>query len=300
MGDSGRNTMINFNFLKNIFSSLVTTNLNKKYETEKVQQRHELPVSGEEDDITYRVKELEKEALSQTGHILCNGQYVLVEGSKVVQKFLPSNCFKKVKTERAPQMAVVHWDAALSSDSCYNVLKSRGISTHFSIDNDGTIYQFADTNDITWHAGPVSQDISLLSAKGIKVPKGLSWNNISIGIDISNAYYTKYASVYEKRGFPPRPVIKSRCHGMKLEHLGYYPEQTKSFTKLITALCNHYDIPLTCPIEDGKLVETIYKPACLGQFKGVVNHFHLTTNKIDTSGFPLQEIMENVQKEEQK
>ena len=290
--------MINFNFIKNVLASIVTNNTNKTLQTEAVQQRHELPLSGQEDDTTFRIKELEKEALSESGHILCNGEYVLVENCKVVQKPLPSNCFKKIETERKPQMAVVHWDAALSSESCYNVLKSRGISTHFSIDNDGTIYQFADANDVTWHAGPVSDDIALLTKKDVKVPKGLSWNNISIGIDISNAYYTKYASVYEKRGFAKRPIIKSRCHGMQLEHLGYYPEQIKAFTNLIKALCHHYDIPLDCPVSGDKLVDTIYKPACLGQYNGVVNHYHLTTNKIDTSGFPLKEIMSELNKEE--
>ena len=46
------------------------------------------------------------------------------------------------------------------------VLEKRGISTHFVIDNDGTIVQLVDCNDIAWHAG------------NRKV------NNASIGIDL--------------------------------------------------------------------------------------------------------------------
>ena len=285
--------MINLNFLKNIF--LTFMNSSKKEELESFQKRHEIPVTGKEDDLTYRLKELEKEANIEKGAILCNGEFVPIEGVRVVQRLLPANCYKKVKNTRHPTMVVVHWDAALSSKSCWDILANRGISTHFSIDNDGTIYQFADTNDITWHAGPTKDDKVLLSKKNVHLDKSVSWNNMSIGIDISNAYYTKYGSVYEKRGFPKRPVIQSKCHGMKLEHLGYYPEQIESFTKLISVLCSYYDINMNCPRDDeNQLITTIYKDACLGKFNGVVNHYNLTTNKIDASGFPLDDIFDNI------
>ena len=58
-------------------------------------------------------------------------------------------------------------------------LKQRGISVHFAIDNDGTIYQFMDCNHIAWHAG---------SSK---------WNNNSVGVEIANAYYPKYQNWYK-------------------------------------------------------------------------------------------------------
>ena len=50
--------MINLNFLKNIF--LTFMNSSKKEELESFQKRHEIPVTGKEDDLTYRLKELEK------------------------------------------------------------------------------------------------------------------------------------------------------------------------------------------------------------------------------------------------
>ena len=50
------------------------------------------------------------------------------------------------KEDRKPTHFVNHWDVCLSSTSCHRVLNNRGISVHFLIDNDGTIYQ---TLDIT-------------------------------------------------------------------------------------------------------------------------------------------------------
>ena len=76
--------------------------------------------------------------------------------------------------ERKPKFFVNHWDVCLNSSACARVIAKRGISIHFCIDNDGVIYQFLDTNDIAWHAG------------------NRRVNNASIGIDFSNAYYTKY------------------------------------------------------------------------------------------------------------
>ena len=39
------------------------------------------------------------------------------------------------------------------------------------------------------------------------MPEERTWNDRSVGVEISNAYYTKYQSWYEKRDFGPRPII---------------------------------------------------------------------------------------------
>ncbi len=274
--------MIKLDFLKSIF-----TVFNENFKAKK--------------DLEYRESQIEKEAqeerlLNESSQIIIAGDFVEVPGCKVVQKMLPSNCYKKTSRNRAPRMLVVHWDVALSSKSCWSILANRGISTHFSIDNDGTIYQFVDPNDVAWHSGPVSDDIKLLAKKGIKIDKSVSWNNMSIGIDISNAYYLKYQDVYTKSKLGPRPVIKSKCHGMNLEHLGYYPEQIRSFTVLAAVLCKEYGIPAQCPIDPktGLLSTTIHEDSCRGLFSGIVNHYNLTPNKIDTSGFPLDAIVKSI------
>tara|TARA_Y100000034_G_scaffold137014_1_gene218477 strand:- start:29645 stop:30538 length:894 start_codon:yes stop_codon:yes gene_type:complete len=221
----------------------------------------------------------------KSNYIICNEQKVEIEWDKVVSidtsesLVLPKGNYRTYSRQRKPSMIATHWDVALSAASCYNILRKKGISTHFAIDNDGTIYQFVDTNHACWHAG-------------IRVV-----NNKSIGIDLSNAYYTKYNKIYERRGFGPRPIVTdSVIHGRKLgDHLGFYGVQIQAYSALVDALCSHYGIPLQSP-EDaaGNALYAVHKEASKGKFKGVVSHFHLTRRKIDTAGLDIQRVLNNL------
>jgi N-acetyl-anhydromuramyl-L-alanine amidase AmpD len=191
--------------------------------------------------------------------------------------FIKPGAFKKYRGIRNPNMIVTHWDVCTSAEKCKRVLEARGISTHFCIDNDGTIYQYLDTNDVGWHAGKV--------------------NNYSIGIDFSNAYYVRYNSLYELKGFKPRPVLEnSRVHGVKLKpHLGYYPVQIEAYKRLIKTISRHYNIPLVVPTtDDEKLMTGVCNSAASGKFKGIVCHYHLTRKKIDCAGLELKKIIDSL------
>lgn len=211
-------------------------------------------------------------------NILCGGEYVSIDWDKVDIDLMDPKCYRKQKTKRKPTMVVTHWDAALSAGSCKKVLERRGISSHFVIDNDGTIVQLVDCNNIAWHAG----------IRRV--------NNASIGIDFSNAYYLKYQKTYVKRGFGPRPVLEnSRVHGVRLKsHLGYYPVQVEAYKALIEALNKHYGIPLECPMKDGELLTKVHTPSRKAKFNGIVCHYHLTRGKIDTAGLELDKIIKDV------
>ena len=209
------------------------------------------------------------------GFILADGVKVKINWD-VKLNLLPSNCYRKSRSTRKPKMIVTHWDATTSADKCRRVLQARKISSHFCIDNDGVIHQYVDTNHTAWHAGGV--------------------NKISIGIDFSNAYYTKYNKWYQANNFGKRPVLSnSRVHGRKLRsHLGYYDVQIAAYKALLRALSDHYDIPLKCPAENGRLIAKVYEPAAKKKFKGVVCHYHLTRNKIDCAGLELDKILEDI------
>jgi len=244
------------------------------------QKIHDLSADGLVGEVTFRRVHTNKEAFpSSDKRILCNGAMVPIEWDKVKISLLKEGTYKKVKNRRTPTMAVTHWDVCLSADSCKRVLEKRGISTHFVIDNDGTIVQLADCNDIAWHAG---------------IRKV---NNVSIGIDFSNAYYTKYQSNYIKNGHGPRPVLGgSRVHGVKLKpHLGYYPAQILAYKALLKFLNNTYGLDLECPLgDDGELLTAVHEPAAKGVFSGVVCHYHLTRKKIDTAGLELKKILNEI------
>lgn len=186
------------------------------------------------------------------------------------------------KPDRKPHFFVNHWDVCLSAESCASVLNKRGISVHFCIDNDGTIYQLLDTQHAAWHAG------------------GRTWNHDSIGVEISNAFYPKYQSWYERKGFGSRPVNAKgvvKCHDRGLEeHLGFYDEQLEALKELWVAINESNDIPLECPTNpDGSLVEGVDRDCETSKFKGFINHYNLTKRKIDCAGLDLVKLLKECQ-----
>ena len=104
-------------------------------------------------------------------------------------------------------------------------------------------------------------------------------------------------SVYTKKGLGQRPLLSnSTVHGRKLPtHMGYYPIQIQAYTALIRFLCETYGIPLDYPKDDeGFLCTTVHKQSADNKFAGVVNHYNLTKNKIDTAGLRLDKIINNI------
>ena len=213
-------------------------------------------------------------------NIVCNGKEVPIDWPKVITMdepsalVLPDDCYKEHDSgEREPKLIVTHWDAALSAKSCHKILSRRNISTHFVIDNDGTIYQMMDTNDVAWHAGKV--------------------NSFSIGIDFSNAFYTKYQKWYTRHNFGRRPVLTdSMVRGRKIQtHLGYYKVQLDAYKALLKSLCGHYNIPLKCPMDKDGYMTKFDNDSYSGKFSGVVCHFNVSNKKIDCAGLQLDFIL---------
>lgn len=256
------------------------------------QGRNGIEQTGVVDQETYRRRLTELEAGAtlrkvQVGEtIICDDRRIPINWKRVFTYNedegleLPSSCYRTVQKKRSPSMFVCHWDATLSSKSCYRILMKRGISVHFSIDNDGTIYQFMNTNHIGWHAG------------NRKV------NNRSIGVEITNAYYPKYQNYYETKGFGSRPIWNNaRVHGEVLKpFLGFYPVQIRALQALLEAIHTAYpSIPMQVPsFRNGNMILTATRSVSNGSFKGVVNHYHVTRKKIDCAGLPLDKIVEGV------
>ena len=189
------------------------------------------------------------------------------------------------KADREPTMFVNHWDVCLSSESCARVLNKRGISVHFCIDNDGTIYQLLDTQHKAWHAG---------------IAKYEGGNAKGIGVEIANAYYVKYQDWYIKNGFGERPIVKDAvCHGKKMgEFLDFYPIQIDALMALWKAIHKGVGIPLECPVDaSGNPVLGVDRACERGQFHGFVNHYNFTRNKIDSACLDMVSLIKRAKKE---
>jgi len=153
---------------------------------------------------------------------------------------------------------ILHHDAALSAEGCIAVLNRRRLSTHFIVDNDGSVVQLLDPIEHTaWATG--------------------RYNRTSIAIDISNACELRYAARYD----PPRPVVTQRIHGHRIKWLGPYPCQEVALRELLRVLCRECEIPLAVPLDDAgepdlRALDIVPR--------GVVGHLHCDSKKVDPFG----------------
>lgn len=232
-----------------------------------------------------------KYAYSQVDkHIVHNGHFIPIEWSNVIL-WDENGGFKSRKgcytdysgkPDRNPTMFVNHWDVCLSAESCAKVLNKRGISVHFLIDNDGTIFQMLDTQHKAWHAG---------------IARYEGGNSKGIGVEISNAYYTKYQDWYVKRGYGARPIQEyGHVHGRTLDpFLDFYPVQLQALKALWKAVHIGIGIPLEYPKNSQGHVETgVHKDCERGRFEGICNHYNFTKGKIDCAGLDVPTLISEV------
>ena len=183
--------------------------------------------------------------------------------------------WKKGKTPNL--LATVHWDAALSAKSGFNILKKRGYSSAIGIDNphpDGTVpvYQWLDWgNHYGYHAGTEINRRSLLS------------------FDLTNAVNLKYAKRYKKVAGIPRPVIDASPHGEQKKLLGMYKGQILTLLRILKAANRRFPhLDFAFPIVGGMPVEEVYSPLFSETYTGAHTHLHITTRKWDVSGLEAQ------------
>jgi len=226
-----------------------------------------------------------------SNYIVYNGEFHSIKWPKVVlwserggmKARLGTHYDYTGRPQRPIRLFVNHWDACLSSNSCQSILDKRGISVHFLIDNDGTIYQTLDMQHGAWHAG--SERV----------------NRASVGVEISNAFYPKYQDWYVRNGFGERPIVENvRVHGEPLEpFLGFYPVQIQALKALWKAINKASDIPFETPTNQFNTTDKGYvQDAKYGKFSGFVSHYHVSKNKIDCAGLDIKKLLEEVVEEE--
>jgi N-acetylmuramoyl-L-alanine amidase len=165
---------------------------------------------------------------------------------------------------------VVHHDGCSSADMCFNVLQNeRGLSCHFLIDNDGTIYQTCDLSLMAYHAA--------------------EWNTASIGVEFCNRGDAKKEPNYYSSGrFGPKRNVKPvKINGHTILAFEYTPAQIDAFTALGKALTRLLpniatEYPQSSPGQPAW--DTIPTSASFS-FSGYIGHYHLITQKWDPGPF---------------
>jgi len=196
--------------------------------------------------------------------------------------------------EKVDQL-VIHFDASGTSRQCFQALHDvRGLSVHFMLDLDGTIYQTLDLKERAWHA--------------------TSSNSRSIGIEIANVgayppaqaenlreWYQPDASgqvriVVPARlgdggvrtpGFVGRPAqpepVVGAVQGMELLQYDLTPQQHRALIKLTASLCQVFPrIQCDYPRDgSGKVLTKKMPDEELQRYRGILGHFHIQTDKVD-------------------
>ena len=222
-----------------------------------------------------------------SNYIVYNGNFVPIEWEKVILwsesdglAAQPGHYYDySGRPKRNIRLFVNHWDVCLNSKSCNDILNRSGISVQFLIDNDGTIYQTMDMQHGAWHAG--SERV----------------NRASVGVEISNAYYPKYADWYVQNGYGERPMVDDAwVNGVKLDpFMGFYPEQIEAAKALWKAVASASNVKLKTKLNQFGKVSTKYeKEIVYGKFEGVISHYHCYKGKIDCAGLEIGDLIDEV------
>jgi N-acetylmuramoyl-L-alanine amidase len=171
---------------------------------------------------------------------------------------------------------VIHHDGLMSSQQCFHVLQNeRGLSCHFLIDNDGTIYQTLDLALCGFHAS--------------------EFNPFSVGVELANRgdangpigkfkEFYRNTPWYAKR--PPKPI---QIHGSKILAYDFTPEQyaaMQGLARTLTRLLPNLPVEYPQDVPGHQSQTTIPNPM---SYSGYVGHYHLTQRKWDPGPFDFKE-----------
>lgn len=159
---------------------------------------------------------------------------------------------------------VVHHDGCLDSRTCFNVLHNeRGLSVHFLIDNDGTIFQTLDLVDCAFQAAGV--------------------NEISVGVELANrGDALRFPNDYHGK----RDKVTCRINGHQFLAYAYTPAQMQAMIAVGKALARLFpNLPQVYPQNGGDpepMWASLRDPR---EYTGYLGHYHVTAQKWDPGPF---------------
>jgi N-acetyl-anhydromuramyl-L-alanine amidase AmpD len=158
---------------------------------------------------------------------------------------------------------VVHHDGCQDSRTCFHVLHNeRGLSVHFLIDNDGTIFQTLDLVDCAFQAAGV--------------------NEVSIGVELANrGDAQRFPNDYHGK----RDKVTCSIHGHQFLAYEYTKAQVESMISLGRAMARVFpNLPQSFPAGgDGEPMWTALSDP--REYSGYLGHYHVTDQKWDPGPF---------------
>jgi N-acetylmuramoyl-L-alanine amidase len=169
-----------------------------------------------------------------------------------------------LKRELRPDVIIWHWTGGENSaETVYHTLINRNLGVTFCIDRNGVIYQFLD---------PILYDPKDTEGKV---------GRRSISLEIANYGFRMKGQPIPTRG-KDRILDDEVIHRTKVRCARFLPDQITSVAALTKVLCAELGIPLAFPREpSGEIALRVLTPKEQRAFKGVMGHFHKTTEKFD-------------------
>jgi len=212
---------------------------------------------------------------------------------------------------RVVDQFVIHFDAAGTSRRCFEVLQDRrGLSVHFMLDLDGTIYQTLDVKEAAWHATiangrSIGIEIANIGAYRVDAPNPLDqwYRPDSDGrIRIANPESPQSAGPGTGGAFlrPLRSeMIVGTVQGTKLKQYDFTPQQYDALARLTATLCTLFP-KIRCDYprdERGSLLTHKLPDADYARYRGILGHYHVQSNKVDPGpAFQWDRLIESTKK----
>lgn len=190
---------------------------------------------------------------------------------------------------------VLHFDACGTSTQCFYILHDRrGLSVHFLLDADGTIYQTLDLKERAWHATK-SNDRSVgieIASIGCYSPANAEksfaeWYKKSpegeIGL-IFPSFVRGSDRFAGKKLSPRRPQpVEGKIHDRSYVQYDFTQAQYDALVKLTAGLCDIFpkiksDAPRS---SEGTVLNRLLTDDEWTKFGGVLSHYHIQLNKSD-------------------
>jgi N-acetyl-anhydromuramyl-L-alanine amidase AmpD len=185
---------------------------------------------------------------------------------------------------------VVHYDVAWTSQNCFNVLHDmRGLSCHFLLDVDGTLYQTLDVVERARHGGKANDrsiGIEIAHPGVLELTPALSSHYRDDGRGVVFDLGPRATQV-RTPGFVVRPAragpLEGEVQGTVYTQYDFTEAQYQTLVELLAQLARALPrIQLQAPLDsEGRLRTRVLPDQDLAAFSGVLGHFHASSAKQD-------------------
>ncbi len=187
---------------------------------------------------------------------------------------------------------VLHYDVCGVSRECFRVLEARGLSVHFLLDIDGTLYQTLDLAETAWHAREANaRSIGVEIANIGAYPRGSNELATWYAVDGRGPRITVPRSLgtggVKTNGFIGRPArhqkLRGEINGQALEQYDFTPEQYETLAHLTAALVRYLpNLDLRFPTEGPSRIRSdVMSARQLERYRGILGHQHISASKTD-------------------